>query len=58
MNSRKNSLGGKNMKRFLILLSVLILAFLAAACGNNAEAQRMQKNGEQQTAMMMSEWID
>lgn len=30
------------MKRFAILLSVLILAFVMAACGNNAEARRMQ----------------
>ncbi len=30
------------MKRFAILLSVLILAFAMAACGNNAEARRMQ----------------
>ncbi|MBO5364952.1 MAG: hypothetical protein J6A56_05765 [Clostridia bacterium] len=30
------------MKRFAILLSVLILAFVMAACGNNAQARRMQ----------------
>ncbi len=31
------------MKRFAILLSVLILAFVMAACGNNAQARRMQE---------------
>ena len=30
------------MKRFIVLLSVLILAFVVAACGNNAQAGRLQ----------------
>ena len=28
------------MKRFVILLTVLVLAFVFAACGNNAQARR------------------
>ncbi len=31
------------MRRFAILLSVLILAFVMAACGNNAQARRLQE---------------
>ncbi len=31
------------MKRFAILLSILILAFVMAACGNHAQARRMQE---------------
>lgn len=34
------------MKRFVILLSILILAFVVAACGNNAEAKRLASAGE------------
>ena len=30
------------MKRFVVLLSVLILAFVIAACGNSAQARRLQ----------------
>ncbi len=35
---------GKSVKRFAILLSILILAFVMAACGNNAQARRMQES--------------
>lgn len=34
------------MKRFIILLSILILAFVVAACGNNAEAKKFASAGE------------
>ena len=40
----KHILGeGKCVKRFAILLSVLILAFVMAACGNDAQARRLQE---------------
>lgn len=34
------------MRRFIVLLSVLILAFLVAACGNSSQARMFRQMGQ------------
>ncbi len=41
------------MKRFVVLLSILVLAFLVAACGNNAQARRQQEQPAGETVQQL-----